>query len=83
MNNLKVKFLENISRIRMIYIVTLAVVIFCLIISYAYTRISVLNYVAKSLLLIDIIGWLIMHIIEDTHNYKNLKENKRKEDNEE
>ena len=82
MNNLKVKFLENISRIRMIYIVTFAVVIFCLIISYAYTGILVLKHVAMSLLLVDVIGWLIMHLIEDTHNYKNLKENKRKEDNE-
>lgn len=79
MNNLKVKFLENISWIRLIYTVTLAVVIFCLEISYACTNISILNYVAIILLLVDIIGWLIMLIIEDTHNNKNLKENKKKE----
>lgn len=83
MNNLKVKFLENISWIRLIYTVILAVVIICLEISYVCTDISILNYVAVILLLVDIIGWLILHLIEDTHKYKNLKENKRKEHNEE
>lgn len=81
MNNLKVKFLENISRIRMIYLVILAVVIFCLEISYAYTRIQVLHYVVISLLIVDVTGWVIMNIIEDIHKNKNLKENKRTEEN--
>ena len=58
----------------MIYIITLDVIIFCLEISYAYTRISVLNYFAMSLLIVEVLGWLILHLIEDIHNYKNLKE---------